>query len=148
MVENLKQGTLGPIETISFSDNGGSQQVEEIVAELREQIDSGGLTPEDGIRAVWRRSLVGGQERLTKDQRVRALRELLDSFSEEVLRELNRPINPEGQTHLAEIVAKEVKAAKEAQKEREAMVRRITPKRPSKGMRKHIRNEKAERRRR
>lgn len=144
MVESLKQGTPDLIETISFSDNGGSKQVEEVVAELKEQVNSGGLKPEDGIRAIWRRFLIGGlRERLTKDQRVRALDGLLNSFSEEVLGELNRPVGLEGRTRLMQIAVEEVANAG-------AQLRKSSQestKRPSGGMRKHIRNEKAKARR-
>lgn len=144
MKEILTSGPRRVIATQETNPSNNNNNIPESVLDLGRRLVSDELGPEDSLRQVWRMSLAG---ELTPSQRQEGLKYLQSLFPPGVLTELSRPINPEGQTHLAQIAAEEVRAAKEAAKARETMVRRITPKKPSKGMRKHIRNEKAEARR-
>ena len=134
MAERLEQTPPQVIETVS-PDNGDIKMIERYTNRLLRMINSGFLTPEDGIRIIWRRH---SKEKLNVDQRIICLDKLIDGLPEEVIEELTKPINPKGETHLMQIAAEEEAKA-------------ILPearKRPSRGTRKHVRRVKAEARRR
>ena len=135
MAERLKQTPPQVIETVS-PDNGDIKTIERYTNRLLRMVNSGFLTPEDGIRIIWRRHK---KEKLNVDQRMICLDKLIDGLPEEVIEELTKPINPKGETRVMQIAAEE---------ETRVMLRGKTRKRPSKGMRKHVREMKAEARRR
>lgn len=135
MIERLKEIPPQVIETES-PDNGDIKIIERNANRLLKMINSGVLTPEDGIRIIWRRHF---KDRLNADQRIICLDKLIDGLPEEVATELTKPIGPKGKTRLMQIATEE---------ETRAMPRGKTRERLSKGMRKHIRRMKAEARRR
>lgn len=134
MDERLKQTPPQVIETVS-PDNGDIKTIERYTNRLLRMINSGFLTPEDGIRIIWRRH---NKEKLNVDQRMICLDKLIDGLPEEVIEELTKPISPRGETRLMQIASEE--EVKPVPKERRERL--------SRGMRKHRRRVKAEARHR
>lgn len=134
MAERLKETPPQVIETES-PDNGDVKLIERNANRLLKMINSGILTPEGGVRVIWRKH---HKDQLTADQRMMCLDKLIDGLPEEVIEELTKPIGPKGETRLMQIAAEE---------ETRAIPRGKTRERPSRGMRKHRRRMKAEARR-